>query len=98
MEAAACGVPSVLTDIRGCREVGAHEREVLLVPPHDVAALTGAIERVLLDAPLRAELGRAARERALIEFDQRAVARASLETYAAIARRKGLDWRIEGVR
>jgi hypothetical protein len=53
---------------------------------------------VLLDAPLRAELGRAARERALIEFDQRAVARASLETYAAIARRKGLDWRIEGVR
>lgn len=98
MEAAACGVASVLTDIRGCREIGAHEREVLLVPPHDVAALTAAIERVLLDVPLRAELGLAARERASIEFDQLAVARASLKTYAAVARRKGLGWRIEGVR
>jgi glycosyltransferase involved in cell wall biosynthesis len=98
MEAAACGVASIMTDIRGCREIGVHEREVLLVPPHDATALTAAIERVLLDALLRAELGSAARERASIEFDQRAVARASLEAYAAVARRRGLDWRIEGVR
>lgn len=98
MEAAACGLPSVLTDIRGCREIGAHERELLLVPPHDVRALTSAIERLILNVQLRADLGRAARGRALTEFDQRAVARASLETYAAVALRKGLDWRIEGIR
>jgi len=98
MEAAACGVPSVLTNIRGCREIGVNERELLLVPPHDAPALTAAVERILLGAQLRERLGRAARERALAEFDQRAVARASLETYAAVARRKGLDWRIEGVR
>jgi glycosyltransferase involved in cell wall biosynthesis len=94
MEAAACGTPSVLTDIRGCREIGAHEREVLLVPPHDATSLTSAIERVLLDAQLRERMGRAARKRALAEFDQRAVTRASLETYAAVARRKGLNWQI----
>ncbi|MFW6033585.1 MAG: glycosyltransferase [bacterium] len=95
MEAAACGVASVLTDIRGCREIGEHEREVLLVPPRDAGALTAAVERVLLDASLRARLGDAARDRAATHFDQREVARTSLETYAAVARRKGLDWQIE---
>ena len=35
MEAAATGLPMVLSDIRGCREVGRHEVEVLLVPPGD---------------------------------------------------------------
>lgn len=96
MEAAACGVPGVLSDIRGCREVGTHEREVLLTPAHEPEALTEAIERLLLDAGLRERLGRAARERAIAEFDQRAVARASLETYAAVARRRQLGWIEEG--
>ena len=96
MEAAACGVPSVLSDIRGCREIGAHEREVLLVPPRDVDALTSAIERLVLDESLRARLSIAARKRALAEFDQRAVTRRSLETYASIARRKDLGWQVEG--
>jgi glycosyltransferase involved in cell wall biosynthesis len=96
MEAAACGVPSVLSDIRGCREIGLHEREVLLVPPKDVDALTAAIERLLLDESLRARLSAATRKRALAEFDQRAVARTSLETYASIAQRKDLGWQVEG--
>ena len=96
MEAAACAVACVLSDIRGCREIGTHEREALLVPAHDPAALAAAIERLLLDATLRAQLARAARERAVSQFDQRVVTRASLQTYAAVARRKGLDWQIEG--
>jgi glycosyltransferase involved in cell wall biosynthesis len=95
MEAAACGIASVLSDIRGCREIGANEREVLLVPPGDTAALTSAVERLLLDAPLRLRLASRARERAQAQFDQRAVARASLEAYAAVARRKGLNWQVE---
>lgn len=95
MEAAACGVASVLSDIRGCREIGAHEREVLLVPPGDVAALAAAIERLLLDVPVRVRMGGAARARAVSRFDQRAVARASLEAYTAVARRKGLEWKVE---
>ena len=32
MEAAACDVAMVLTDIRGCREIGTHEEHLLLVP------------------------------------------------------------------
>jgi glycosyltransferase involved in cell wall biosynthesis len=94
MEAAACGVASALSDIRGCREIGEHERDVLLVPPHDAAALTAAIERLLLDPALRSGLAESARQRALAEFDQRAVARMSMETYVNVARRKGLDWQV----
>ena len=95
MEAAACGVASVLTDIRGCREIGTHDREVLLVEPHNPDALTATVERLLLDQPLRSRLGAAARERAIAHFDQRAVARTSLLTYLEVARRKGLDWQVE---
>lgn len=95
MEAAACGVPSVLSDIRGCREIGTHEREVLLVPPRDAAPLTSAVERLLVDSVLRDRLGKAARDRALTSFDQRAVARQSLQTYIEVARREGLGWQLE---
>lgn len=92
MEAAASGVASVLTDIRGCREVGRDGQSLLLVPPRDAGALTAAVARLIDDAELRARLGSAARGRALAAFDQRGVAAASIQTYAAVARRRGLAW------
>lgn len=95
MEAAACGVASVLTDIRGCREVGEHERQVLLVRPQNAESLSGAVERMLLDPVLRTRLAIAARSRALAEFDQRVVARTSLQTYVDVAQGKGLNWQME---
>lgn len=92
MEAAACGRAMVLTDIRGCREVGSHGEHLLLVPPRDPRLLAGAIMRLLEQPNLRERLGGAARERAREAFDQRLVARASLEAYKAVALRKRLDW------
>ncbi|MGI8536724.1 MAG: glycosyltransferase [Mycobacteriales bacterium] len=92
MEAAACGVASVLTDIRGCREVGQAEVSLLLVPPRDAGALAGAVARLVEDGELRRRLASAARARAHAAFDQRQVARSSIETYERIARRKGLGW------
>jgi glycosyltransferase involved in cell wall biosynthesis len=92
MEAAATGLPLVLTDIRGCREIARNEREGLLVPPTDVDALTAAVERLLAEPELRAALGEAARAKALREFDQREIARASRRTYERVARRRGLGW------
>ena len=93
MEAAAGGLPMVLSDIRGCREVGADGEHLLLTPPGDARALTAALDRLLTEPGLRARLGAAARRRAVEHFDQRAVARVSLETYAAVARAKGLPWK-----
>jgi len=89
MEAAACGTPMVLTDIRGCREVGDDGVHLLLAQPHDGAALALTVERLLADPELRRGLGAAGRRRALAEFDQREVARMSLETYKEVSRLKG---------
>jgi glycosyltransferase involved in cell wall biosynthesis len=90
MEAAACGLPMVLTDIRGCREIGVHGEHLVLVPPRDPDALTAAISALLDDPSTRARLGHAARVRAIAAFDQEDVAQASMETYDLVARRKGL--------
>ena len=90
MEAWACGAAMILTDIRGCREIGTADEELLLVPPRDDATLTAAIRRLLDDPQLRARLGAAARHRAQRCFDQRDVAAASIKTYRRVAARKGL--------
>jgi len=92
MEAAACGRAMVLTDIRGCREIGTHDEHLLLVAPRDPVALARALTTLASDATLRRRLGDAAANRARMAFDQREVARISLETYAEVARRKGLRW------
>ena len=64
MEAAACGRPMVLSDIRGCREIGDHRRHLLLVPPRDPVALTDSVAHLLSSAEDRRQLGEAARMRA----------------------------------
>lgn len=92
MEAAAVGLPIVLPDIRGCREIGTDGEHLLLVPPRDVDGFAAALGSLLDDPDLRARLGHNARRRALAAFDQRAVARRSLEVYDAVARRKRLPW------
>jgi glycosyltransferase involved in cell wall biosynthesis len=94
MEAAACGTAMVLSDIRGCREIGTHHREILLVPARDEDALAEAVERLIVDDRLRESLAAAALQRAQEHFDQRAVAAVSLATYAAVARRRGLGWTV----
>jgi glycosyltransferase involved in cell wall biosynthesis len=94
MEAAACGRPMILTDIRGCREIGTHEEHLLLVPPREVAPLADAMRRLLDDPALRGRLAEAARVRARQEFDQRRVARLSVLTYQAVARKRGLGWKV----
>jgi glycosyltransferase involved in cell wall biosynthesis len=75
VEAAASGVPLVLTDIRGCREVVRDGVEGTLVPVRSPVALAAAIARLLDDPDLRLRMGRAARARAEERFDEARVAR-----------------------
>ena len=84
IEAAACGLPLVTTDVPGCRQVVTHEREGLLVPVRDPVALAGAIERLYLDQSLCSMLGDAARRRALAEFDEDLVVARTLDVYAEL--------------
>lgn len=86
MEAAATGVPLVLSDIPGCRQLG--DDVAVFVRPKDAAALSDALTELLDDPQRRIGLSHAARRRAAEAFDQRRVAAASLDTYRAVATRK----------
>jgi len=81
IEAAACGLPLITTDVPGCREVVTHERDGLLVPVRDAPALAQAIARLQDDSALAARLGEAARLKALNEFDERVVIARTLDVY-----------------
>ena len=81
IEAGASGCALVTTDVPGCREVVAHERDGLLVPARNAVALADAIERLAGDSALRARLAAAAREKAVVEFDERIVIERTLEVY-----------------
>lgn len=71
LEAQACGVPVIASDLPGVRTALENGTTGFLVPPGDVAALSSAI-RTLLDDPSRREtLGTTAREYIVSKFDNR---------------------------
>jgi glycosyltransferase involved in cell wall biosynthesis len=87
MEAAAMGLPMVMTDIRGGRQVVDHRLTGLLVPPRDPDALAAAITRLADDPALRQRMGLAARAKALREFDFRRQVELTLTVYANLLSR-----------
>lgn len=89
VEASACGVPSVATDVGGNAEVVEHGVTGLLVPAESPAALAEALERLAADASLRRSLGDAARARAIERFSiERYVADVELCIEDVLARRR----------
>jgi glycosyltransferase involved in cell wall biosynthesis len=86
MEASAMGVPTIATDIRGCRQAVDHEVTGLLVPRRDPAALAAAVRRLATDADLRARYATAAAEMAVTRFDVRQQEAITLGVY-----RRGVD-------
>jgi glycosyltransferase involved in cell wall biosynthesis len=91
VEAAACGLALVTTDVPGCRAVVTHEQDGLLVPVRDASALANAIERLHLDRALCARLGEAARKKALSEFDDSLVIARTLSVYDELLPARGQD-------
>jgi len=89
MEAAACGVPVVATDIRGCRQAVDDGVTGLLVPVRDAGALAQAITRIVEDRALRLDMGAAARKKAVAEFDYRRCVDLTASTYERLLARAG---------
>lgn len=81
IEAGACGLALVTTDVPGCHEVVRHGVDGLLVPARDAAALARAIATLQDDPGLRRRLADAARLRATTEFDERKIIAATLSVY-----------------
>ncbi len=84
MEAAASGLPVIATDIRGCRQVVEHGSNGLLVPLHDVDALTLAVAELSGDPDRRSAMGARSLQKAATEFDDRTVIRTTLDAYRRV--------------
>lgn len=83
LEALACGVPQVATDVGGTGEAVTEETGVL-VPPRDPAALADAIVAVLSNADRRAELGAASARRHAERFGVDRMVDGTASVYSAV--------------
>jgi glycosyltransferase involved in cell wall biosynthesis len=79
LEAVAAGLPAVVTNVGGCREVVGDSPDVL-VEEGNVSAFTAALRKMILDPSHRARVG-ARNEAAAMRFDIRESARDHLEVY-----------------
>jgi glycosyltransferase involved in cell wall biosynthesis len=73
LEAAACGLPLIATDIPGCRPVVHDGENGILVPVRDATSLASAIERLASDPALRSTYGEQSRQMAVDRFDRRII-------------------------
>lgn len=81
LEAAASGRPVVATDGPGCREIVRPGVNGLLIPPNDPEALARAVISLVEAPELRTRYGRAGREIAVSEFEERLVVRQTMQLY-----------------
>jgi glycosyltransferase involved in cell wall biosynthesis len=86
MEASAMGVPTVVTDIRGCREAVVHEENGLLFPVGDTDALARSLIELLGDDERRARMGATGRKMAEDRFDEQKVFDRVLSEYERLLR------------
>ena len=92
MEAAASGLPLIVTDVRGCREVVDPGVNGILVPRQDPAALAAGLDKLVADPQMRAEMGEAGRRKARRDFDEHEVVAKVLAAYGEVSERKGLTF------
>ncbi len=90
LEAMASGLPVVATCVGGNPEVVEDGVTGALVPPRDPATLARAIVGYLQDPYLRAVQGKAARQRAVDQFDLEQMMGAYRNLYVSLAREKRL--------
>lgn len=84
IEAAACGLPIVTTDVPGCRDVVESGVDGLLVPPKNSGALADAIQLLCNDFDFAKTIGGRAREKAFSSFDEKIIVNNTLRIYEEV--------------
>lgn len=88
LEAMACGLPCIATDIPGNNSLIQHQRNGLLVPPGDDRVLADAITALSESEELRLRLGREALKTVEGKYSIHCVAKQYAVLYADLLRRK----------
>jgi glycosyltransferase involved in cell wall biosynthesis len=84
LEAAACGLPIVTTDVAGCRAVVRHGENGYVVAPGDADALDSALRALIMSQTLRDKFGRRSRAIAEERFGIQPVVAAHLQIYREV--------------
>jgi len=84
VEAMACGLPVVATNVGGLPEVVHHGRNGFLVPPKRPAAMAAALTRLLLQEETRRKFGQAGRKLAEEEYSMETMVRRHEELFLKV--------------
>lgn len=84
LEAGAMGLPSIVTDINGSREIIREGVNGLIVPPHDVEALYAAMKKAVAEPSNLAIMASNARDMILTRFEQSYVIQCQLDFYQSV--------------
>jgi len=90
LEAAACGLPLVATDVTGCREICQDGVNGLLIRPRDPDAIVDGVIRLADDPDLRVRFGRESRRLVETHFAEEIVVEQTMDLYRNIQRELGL--------
>lgn len=86
IEAGAMGLPSIVTDINGSREIIINGRNGVIIPPRNTDALYTAMQRMIIDRTFRDTLASRVREMVASRYEQSYVRRCLKEYYKEILR------------
>ncbi|MEG1326941.1 MAG: glycosyltransferase family 4 protein, partial [Janthinobacterium sp.] len=84
IEAMACGVPAVGTDVPGTHDILQDSEGGLLLPLDDEHAACAAVAQLLADAPRRVRMGRLAREETVQRYSMPRLERQLRQFYAGL--------------
>jgi len=84
IESAACGLPSVVSNIYGLEDSVIDGETGLYSEPHSVNSLVKSLKVLIYDKNFRVKLGKAARKRALKDFSQEKLTKLQLNFYKGL--------------
>lgn len=84
IEAGACGLPVVVSNVGGLPEVVVDGKTGIVVPKEDPHAAAAALRTLVLDADLRRKMGEAGRQRVVSHYDWNENVRQMIELYSEL--------------